>query len=96
MVQQQKVQLVYDSSYATPVTLSSESTFTGTFTAVSSNDILMISFTTEFVDSMTSININRISVQEKQEYLVPVYAEDRWGNEHKILKRNVDDANLNT
>jgi hypothetical protein len=88
--------LVYDSSYSTPVTLSSESTFTDTFTAVSSNDILMISFTTDFSDSMASININRISIQEKQEYLVPVYAEDRWGNDHKVLKRNVDNANLNT
>tara|TARA_R110000744_G_scaffold7583_3_gene26325 strand:- start:44 stop:763 length:720 start_codon:yes stop_codon:yes gene_type:complete len=86
--------LVYDSSYSTPVTLSSESTFTDTFTAVSSNDILMISFTTEYVDSMASININRISIQEKQEYLVPVYAEDRWGNEHKILRR--DSGNILT
>ena len=88
--------LVYDSSYSTPVTLSSESTFTDTFTAVSSNDILMISFTTEYVDAMASTNINRISIQEKQEYLVPVYTEDRWGNDHKVLKRNIDNANLNT
>lgn len=88
--------LVYDSSYSTPVTLSSESTFTGTFTAVSSNDILMISFTTEFVDSMASININRISIKENQEYLVPLYAEDRWGNDHKVLKRDVDNERLNT
>jgi len=60
-----------------------------TFTAESSNDILLIYFTTTSGSSSNAV-ITSISVQEKQEYLTQVYATDMWGNAHKVLRVAAD------
>ena len=36
----------------------------------------------------SGVGATSISIKEKQEYLVPVYATDKWGNDHKVLRRN--------
>tara|TARA_Y100001973_G_scaffold35306_1_gene53199 strand:- start:489 stop:1211 length:723 start_codon:yes stop_codon:yes gene_type:complete len=87
--------LVLDTSYATPVIATTEAIFSTEFTAVSANDILMVSFTTDYSAGMAGITIPEISIQEKQEYLIPVYANDRWGNAHKVLRRNLGNPRLN-
>lgn len=60
-----------------------------TFTAQSSNDIILI-YATTAETSTTSLTISNISIQEKQEYLTPVYATDMWGNAHKVLRVAAD------
>ena len=60
-----------------------------TFTAQSSNDIILI-YATTTETSTTALTISNISIQEKQEYLTPVYATDMWGNAHKVLRVAAD------
>jgi hypothetical protein len=57
------------------------------FIATSSNDIVLVYFTTTET-SMQSSLISSISIQEKQDYLVPVYVQDIYGNAHKVLRLN--------
>tara|TARA_R110000824_G_scaffold9044_1_gene40874 strand:+ start:5916 stop:6650 length:735 start_codon:yes stop_codon:yes gene_type:complete len=59
--------------------------FESEFTAMSSNDVLLIFFTTTET-SIQNCFISDISIQEKQEYLVPVYADDIYGNAHQVLR----------
>ena len=87
--------LVLDTSYTAPVIATTDAIFSTEFTAVSANDILMVSFTTDYSAGMGGIIIPEISIQEKQEYLIPVYANDRWGNAHKVLRRNLGNPRLN-
>jgi len=70
-----------------PVSNTSTNIITSTFTAETANDIIQIYFTTDYIHSV-SVSITSISIKEKQEYLVPVYATDKWGNDHKVLRRN--------
>ena len=70
-----------------PVSNTSTNIITSTFTAETANDIIQIYFTTDDSHSV-SVAITSISIKEKQEYLVPVYATDMWGNDHKVLRRN--------
>ena len=44
-------------------------------------------FTTDETSSVTA-QTQDISIKEKQEYLVPIYATDKFGNDHKVLRRN--------
>ena len=81
------------SSIDLPISSSSNGLSVSDFTAVTANDIIVISFTTlaaapiiEDID--VNINIVDISIQEKQEYLVPLYADDIYGNAHKVLRLN--------
>ena len=60
-----------------------------TFIAKSSNDIILIYVTTTET-STQGLLIRNISIQEKQEYLMPVYATDMWGNAHKVLRVAAD------
>ena len=66
-----------------------DSTNTGiktfTFTASTANDIIVIYFTTTSL-SLADVSVSNISIKEKQEYLVPVYATDKYGNAHKVLR----------
>ena len=39
---------------------------------------------------LQALTISNISIQEKQEYLTPVYATDMWGNAHKVLRVAAD------
>lgn len=70
-----------------PVINTSTNIITSTFTAETANDIIQIYFTTNDTSSV-SVAITSMSIKEKQEYLVPVYATDNWGNDHKVLRRN--------
>ena len=55
------------------------------FTATTENDVILIDYTTESTSSVTQ-NIYAMRISERQEYLVPIYAEDMWGNAHKVLR----------
>ncbi len=70
-----------------PVSNTSTNIITSTFTAQTANDIIQIYFTTNDTSSV-SVAITSMSIKEKQEYLVPVYATDKFGNDHKVLRRN--------
>ena len=70
-----------------PVSNTSTNIITSTFTAQTANDIIQIYFTTNETSSV-NVAITSISIKEKQEYLVPVYATDKFGNDHKVLRRN--------
>jgi len=69
-----------------PVSNTSTNITTSTFTAETANDIIQIYFTTNDTSSV-SVAITSISIKEKQEYLVPVYATDKFGNDHKVLRK---------
>jgi len=60
-----------------------------TFTAQSGNDIVLI-YATTTETTTDALLISNISIQEKQEYLIPVYATDMWGNAHKVLRVAAD------
>ena len=60
------------------------------FKAASPKDIIVIYFTTLESSSAQNVTITNISVKEKQEYLVPIYAEDMYGNSHKVLRIAAD------
>ena len=60
------------------------------FTAIDSKDIIVIYFTTLESSSAQNVTITNISVREKEEYLVPIYAEDMYGNSHKVLRIAAD------
>ena len=71
-----------------PVGSSTDCILTSSFTAKSPNDIIVIYFTTTAASS--SVDITNISIKEKREDLIPVYATDMWGNAHKVLRVAVD------
>ena len=55
--------------------------------AKNANDIIVLYFITGETSSQT-VAITDISVKQKEEYLVPMYAADQYGNDHKILRRS--------
>ena len=71
-----------------PVDSVTDCILTSTFTAKSPNDIIIIYFTTTAASS--SVDITNISIKEKREDLIPIYATDMWGNAHKVLRVAVD------
>ena len=77
------------SSITFPVSNTSTSINTSTFTAETANDIIQIYFTTEETSSIR-VSISSISIKEKQEYLVPIYANDAFNNDHKVLRRKAN------
>jgi len=72
-----------------PISNTSTGLITSTFTAETANDIIQIYFTTEETSSIL-VPVSSISIKEKQEYLIPVYATDIFGNDHKILRRTTN------
>ena len=78
-----------------PVIRSHVGLVTSLFTAGSGRDVIVIYFQTTATSS-TDATITNISIKEKQDYLTPIYAEDRWGNDHKVLRRNLDNPTFNT
>ncbi len=46
-------------------------------------------FTTDSTSSVV-VPASNISIKEKQEYLVPIYATDKYGNDHKVLRRTTN------
>ena len=75
------------SSITFPASNTSTSVSNSTFTAETANDVIQIYFTTTDTSSV-NVSITSMSIKEKQEYLVPSYATDKWGNDHKVLRRN--------
>tara|TARA_R100000655_G_scaffold66032_1_gene104436 strand:- start:429 stop:1151 length:723 start_codon:yes stop_codon:yes gene_type:complete len=73
-----------------PVTIGATSIQTSTFTASNANDIIVLYFITSETSSQT-VAITDISVKQKEEYLVPMYATDQYGNDHKILRRSTNE-----
>ena len=65
------------------------------FTAETGRDVIVLYFVTENTGDNTA-KITDISIKEKQDYLTPIYAEDRWGNSHKVLRRNLNNPTFNT
>ena len=60
-----------------------------TFTAVTGNDIILLYFnSTVETENNVKVYITDISIKEEQEYLVPIYAQDIFGNDHKVLRLN--------
>lgn len=58
-----------------------------TFTATTENDVILIDYTTESTSAVIQ-HIYAMRVSELQEYLVPLYAQDIYGNDHKVLRLN--------
>ena len=58
------------------------------FTATTENDVILIDYTTESTSAVIQ-HIYAMRISELQEYLVPTYAQDIYGNDHKILRRNL-------
>jgi len=81
---------VISESYSSAVNYTSTSLFTKEFTAQTANDIFLMYFTTDETSSVGA-QIEDITIKEKQEYLVPIYATDNFGNDHKVLRRNADE-----
>ena len=75
------------SSIMFPISSSDDSIVSSEFTATSANDIIVIYFTTTETESL-EVSIVGISIQEQQEYIVPLYADDIYGNAHKVLRLN--------
>tara|TARA_R110000868_G_scaffold239602_2_gene494081 strand:+ start:633 stop:1385 length:753 start_codon:yes stop_codon:yes gene_type:complete len=71
-----------------PVGSLSDCILTSSFTAKSPNDVIVIYFTTTAASS--SIDITNISIKEKREDLIPIYATDMWGNANKVLRVAAD------
>ena len=59
------------------------------FKAGNPKDIIVIYFKT-LEGTAQNVTVTNISVKEKEEYLVPVYAEDVFGNAHKVLRVSAD------
>jgi len=58
------------------------------FTATTQNDVILIDYTTESTSAVIQ-HIYAMRISELQEYLVPTYAQDIYGNDHKILRRDL-------
>ena len=74
-----------------PFSNTSTALITSIFTAETANDIIQFYFTTDSTSAVV-VPVASISIKEKQEYLVPVYATDKWGNDHKILRRTANET----
>ena len=80
-------------SVSSPVTSSSIGLQKYKFTAVTENDIIALYFNpTAVAAGNITFTITSISIKEQQEYIVPLYAEDVYGNAHQVLR--VDACNI--
>ena len=68
---------------------------TSEFTARNENDIFLVYFTTTET-SAQNVNVKNISVKLKEDFLIPVYSEDIFGNASSVLRRRVDNPTFNT
>jgi len=75
------------SSIVFPISSSDDSIVSSEFTATTANDIIVIYFTTTETESSVVLIVG-LTIQEEQEYLVPLYAQDIYGNDHKVLRLN--------
>ena len=83
-------------SVSSPIGRSSIGIQKFTFTAVTQNDIIALYFNpTAIAAGNITFTISNISIKEQQEYIVPIYAEDIFGNAHQVLRLNVNNTVLN-
>jgi len=68
---------------------------TSEFTARNENDIFLVYFTTTET-SAQNVNVKNISVKLKEDFLIPVYSEDIFGNASSVLRRNIQTPTFNT
>ena len=87
--------LISTTSITYPITNTTKGYVNSTFRSRSSNDILVVYFQTAATVS-TSVTISNISIKEKQDFLIPIYAEDKWGFEHKVLRKRSNNPTFNT
>ena len=87
--------LTSTASVSYPVGKDDNELLTSLFTARTGRDVLVIYFT-GLSSSLAESKIISVSIKEKQDYLTPIYAEDKWGNDHKVLRRNLDNPTFNT
>ena len=81
--------LIFNNEVSVPMGSTGSQTFdAGEFTARSANDIFLVYHYSRYVGAGIA-GIRKISIREKEEYLVPVYASDGSDNAHKVLKRNL-------
>ena len=86
---------IFENQVSVPMGASDSQTFdAGEFTAASANDIVLISFNSDYIGT-SSAAIRKISIKRKEEYLTPIYATDMWGNAHKVL-RVAEDQTIST
>ena len=78
-----------------PIIRSTIGLLTSEFTAVNDNDILVVYFTT-LETSVVEVNVKNISVKLKEDFLIPVYSEDRIGDVQTVLRRKVQTPTFNT
>lgn len=80
--------MIFENQVSVPMGASDSQTFdAGEFTAASANDIFLITFNSDYIGT-SSAGIREISIKRKEEYLVPVYAQDIFGNAHQVLRLN--------
>ena len=61
---------------------------TTTFVASSVNNIFLIYYTTESASSEFGA-FSDITIKEQKDFIMPMYAQDMFGNAHKILRKDV-------
>jgi len=80
---------IFENQVNVPMTASDSQTFdAGEFTAQSANDIVMVSFSSPYIGTSNAV-IRKISIKRREDYLVSTYAQDIYGNDHKILRRDL-------
>ena len=77
-----------------PLTSSSTCILSSVFTARSPNDILIIYFTTSAASA--TVNITNVTIREKEDVLIPIYSEDRFGSTEKVLRKRIQNQRRNT
>ena len=77
-----------------PMTSSSTCISSFSFTAVSTQEIVVIFLTT--TTASAAVNITNISIRKKDTILQPVYSQDFFGNNHKVLRRTNKLRRFNT
>ena len=78
-----------------PIIRSTIGLVTSEFTARNENDIFLVYFTTTET-SAQNVNVKNISVKLKEDFLIPVYSEDIFGNASSVLRRNIQTPTFNT
>jgi len=87
--------LTSTASISYPIIRSTIGLVTSEFTARNENDILLVYFTT-LETSTTNVDVKNISVKLKEDFLIPIYSEDRSGNASSVLRRNIQTPIFNT
>ena len=83
------------SNISYPVSRTSTSLINSTFTARTPYDVIVLYFTTSRSSSQTA-SICNITIEDKKDFLTPIYMGDKHDNAHKVLRRNIGRLPLNS